>query len=98
MNLNASAAREAVSELAEKLGMSIEAAADGILTIINANMANAIRSRTVQKGHDPREFSLVAFGGAGPLHGVDVARDLGIPEVIIPPYPIICVFKENVLL
>ena len=84
-NLNASAAREAVSELAEKLGMSIEAAADGILTIINANMANAIRSRTVQKGHDPREFSLVAFGGAGPLHGVDVARDLGIPEVIIPP-------------
>ncbi|MBT3534578.1 MAG: hydantoinase/oxoprolinase family protein, partial [Rhodospirillaceae bacterium] len=69
------------------MGMTVEAAADGVLTIINANMANAIRSRTVQKGHDPREFSLVAFGGAGPLHGVDVARDLGIPEVIIPPYP-----------
>ena len=87
MSLDAGAAREAVSELAESLGMSIEAAADGVLTIINSNMANAIRSRTVQKGHDPREFSLVAFGGAGPLHGVDVARDLGIPEVIIPPYP-----------
>lgn len=87
MSLDAGAAREAVSELAESLGMSVEAAADGVLTIINSNMANAIRSRTVQKGHDPREFSLVAFGGAGPLHGVDVARDLGIPEVIIPPYP-----------
>ena len=87
MSLDAGAARDSVSELAENLGMSIEATADGILTIINSNMANAIRSRTVQKGHDPREFSLVAFGGAGPLHGVDVARDLGIPEVIIPPYP-----------
>ena len=87
MNLDAAAAHKAVAGLAERLGMTVEAAADGILTIINANMANAIRSRTVQKGHDPREFSLVAFGGAGPLHGVEVARDLGIPEVIIPPYP-----------
>ena len=87
MNLDAPAAHKVMSEFAEQLGMTVEAAADGVLTIINANMANAIRSRTVQKGHDPREFSLVAFGGAGPLHGVEVARDLGIPEVIIPPYP-----------
>lgn len=87
MDLDREAAHTVIGELAERLGMSPEAAADGVLTIINANMANAIRSRTVQKGHDPREFSLVAFGGAGPLHGVDVARDLGIPEVIIPPYP-----------
>jgi N-methylhydantoinase A len=58
-----------------------------VLTIVNANMANAIRSRTVQKGLDPRDFSLVAFGGAGPLHGVEVARALGIPEVIVPLYP-----------
>ena len=87
MNLDAGAAAKAIASLAEGLGMDKEAAADGVLTIINANMANAIRSRTVQKGHDPREFSLVAFGGAGPLHGVEVARDLGIPEVIIPPYP-----------
>ena len=48
-------------------------------------MANAIRSRTVQKGIDPREFALVAFGGAGPLHGAEVADMLGIPEVIVPP-------------
>jgi N-methylhydantoinase A/oxoprolinase/acetone carboxylase beta subunit len=87
MTLDADAAHRVIADLAEQLGMTKEAAASGILTIINANRANAIRSRTVQKGHDPREFSLVAFGGAGPLHGVDVARDLGIPEVIIPPYP-----------
>jgi N-methylhydantoinase A/oxoprolinase/acetone carboxylase beta subunit len=87
MSLDGGAARRAMAGLAEPLGMTVEAAADGVLTIVNANMANAIRSRTVQKGLDPREFSLVAFGGAGPLHGVDVARDLGIPEVIIPPYP-----------
>ena len=87
MNLDAGAAHKVMGEFGEQMGMTMEAAADGVLTIINANMANAIRSRTVQKGHDPREFSLVAFGGAGPLHGVEVARDLGIPEVIIPPYP-----------
>ncbi len=62
-------------------------AAEGVLTVINSNMANAIRSRTVQKGIDPREFALVAFGGAGPLHGAEVAAMLGIPEVIVPPYP-----------
>ncbi len=61
--------------------------AEGVLTIINSNMANAIRSRTVQKGIDPRTFALVAFGGAGPLHGAEVAGMLGIPEVIVPPYP-----------
>ena len=50
-------------------------------------MANAISSRTVQKGLDPRDFALVAFGGAGPLHGAEVARALGIPEIIVPAYP-----------
>jgi N-methylhydantoinase A/oxoprolinase/acetone carboxylase beta subunit len=53
----------------------------------NDNMANAIRSHTVQKGIDPRGFSLVAFGGAGPMHGAAVAEQLQIPEIIIPPYP-----------
>jgi N-methylhydantoinase A len=65
----------------------VQDAAEGILTVINNNMANAIRSRTVQKGLDPRSYSLVAFGGAGPLHGVEVAALLGIPEVVVPPYP-----------
>src|SRR5262249_41103214 len=87
MRLDAMAARRVVTRLAEKLGLSPEAAAEGILTIVNANMANAISARTVQKGLDPRDFVLVAFGGAGPLHGADVARALGIPEVVIPAYP-----------
>ena len=58
-----------------------------MLTILNANMANAIRSRTVQKGIDPRGFALVAMGGAGPLHGAEVARMLSIPEILVPPFP-----------
>ena len=87
MTLDPEASRRVVSRLAERLSLSLNETAEGILTIINANMANAIRSRTVQKGIDPRGFALVAFGGAGPLHGVEVAAMLGIPEVIVPPYP-----------
>jgi N-methylhydantoinase A len=87
MTLDAAASRKVVSELADSLGLSINETAEGILTIINANMANAIRSRTIQKGIDPRTFALVAFGGAGPLHGVEVAAMLEIPEVIVPPFP-----------
>jgi N-methylhydantoinase A len=87
LKLDAGAARQAVSQLATSLGLTLEETAEGILTIINNNMANAIRSRTVQKGIDPRGFALVAFGGAGPLHGADVAALLEIPEVIVPPYP-----------
>lgn len=87
MTLHPAAATKVVSELSERLGMPLNETAEGILTIINSNMANAIRSRTVQKGIDPRTFALVAFGGAGPLHGVEVARMLEIPEVIVPPFP-----------
>ena len=87
MRLDAEAAQRVVGRLADRLGLTLEAAAEGILTIINANMANAISSRTVQKGLDPRRFVLVAFGGAGPLHGAEVARALGIPEIIVPAYP-----------
>ena len=87
MRLDVDAAHHVVSGLAAELGLSLEEAAEGILTILNANMANAIRSRTVQKGIDPRGFSLVAFGGAGPMHGPEAAEQLYIPEVIIPPFP-----------
>ncbi|HLH49625.1 MAG TPA: hydantoinase/oxoprolinase family protein, partial [Roseiarcus sp.] len=87
MKLDARAADQVIDELAGRLGLGKLEAAEGVLTVINSNMANAIRSRTVQKGVDPREFALVAFGGAGPLHGAEVARMLGIPEVIVPPYP-----------
>jgi N-methylhydantoinase A len=87
MKLDEAAAHRVIEELADTLGMSKLEAAEGVLTVINSNMANAIRSRTVQKGIDPREFALVAFGGAGPLHGVEVAAMLGFREVIVPPYP-----------
>jgi N-methylhydantoinase A len=87
MKLDAEAAHRVIEDLAGRLGLSKLEAAEGVLTVINSNMANAIRSRTVQKGLDPREFALVAFGGAGPLHGAEVARMLGIPEVVAPPYP-----------
>ena len=87
MGLDATAADQVISDLATRLGMDKLEAAEGVLTILNANMANAIRSRTVQKGIDPRDFALVAMGGAGPLHGAEVAAMLQIPEVIVPPYP-----------
>jgi N-methylhydantoinase A len=87
MQLDPAAAQRVVADLAGRLGLSLNETAEGILTIINSNMANAIRSRTVQKGIDPRGFALVAFGGAGPLHGVEVAAMLEIPEVIVPPFP-----------
>src|SRR3954452_7372164 len=87
MKLDRDAAVAAVCRLADQLGLPLEEAAEGILTIANSNMARAIRSRTIEKGHDPREFALVAFGGAGPLHAADVADSLGIPEVLVPPHP-----------
>jgi N-methylhydantoinase A len=87
MALDAKAARKVIDELAQVLRLELHEAAEGVVTVINSNMANAIRSRTVQKGIDPRDYALVAFGGAGPLHGAEVATMLGIPEVIIPPYP-----------
>lgn len=87
MALDAAASGRVVGELAAELRLTIEEAALGVLTIVNANMANAIRGRTVQKGIDPRGYALVAFGGAGPLHAVDVARGLGVREVLVPPHP-----------
>lgn len=87
MSLDVDASTRVIGALAVEVGLTPEATAQGILTIINANMANAISSRTVQKGIDPRDYALVAMGGAGPLHGVDVAAELGIPTVIVPPHP-----------
>jgi N-methylhydantoinase A/oxoprolinase/acetone carboxylase beta subunit len=87
MALDAAAARKVIGELARLLRLDVHEAAEGAITVVNSNMANAIRSRTVQKGIDPRDYALVAFGGAGPLHGAEVAAMLGIPEVIVPPYP-----------
>lgn len=87
MTVTPELAEEAIEKLASQLSLSTVDAAAGIVTLVNHNMANAIRSRTIQKGHDPRLFTLVAFGGAGPLHAADLARSLDVPEVIVPMYP-----------
>jgi N-methylhydantoinase A len=75
------------TRFAEPLGLSLHEGAEGILRIANENMANAIRKQTIHRGLDPRDFSLMAFGGAGPLFGVDVARELQMREVIVPVSP-----------
>ena len=66
---------------------SVEAAAEGILAIVNENMAGALRLVSVQRGHDPREFAFVAYGGAGPLHANAVAEIMGSFPVLVPPAP-----------
>ena len=87
MTLDPAASEAVIAKLAAGLGLPLLDTAEGVLTILNANMANAIRTRTLQKGIDPRGFALVAMGGAGPLHGAEVAAMLAIPEVIVPPHP-----------
>src|SRR3954454_5382772 len=87
MTLDVEAPRNAVQTVADAMDLSLEAAADGILRIVNENMAGALRVISVQRGHDPREFALVAFGGAGPLHANAVAELMGSFPVIVPPAP-----------
>ena len=88
MTLDAVAANNAISEYcAEPLGLSIEAAAHGIVEIANTAMVNALRLVSVQRGHDPRDFILMGFGGAGPAHVVRLAEQAGIPQVLIPAEP-----------
>jgi len=83
--LDLEAARTAVRRIAEPVGLTVEEAALGILAVADAAMERAIRVISVERGHDPRGFALLAFGGAGPLHAVPLARRLGIPRVLIPP-------------
>ncbi len=73
--------------IAQPLGMALHEAAEAILRVANANMADAVRLISISRGYDPRDFALVAFGGAGALHGVALARELSIPVVIVPPSP-----------
>ena len=86
--LNRSKAHRIIEEkIARPLGMGMEEVASGIIQVANANMVRAIRVISVEEGHDPREFALVAFGGAGPMHAAAVAEELGMPKVIIPFAP-----------
>jgi len=83
-HLDIAAARTAVEKIANPLGITTEEAALGMLEIADAAMERAIRVISIERGYDPREFSLLAFGGAGPLHAVSIARRLAIPRVIVP--------------
>jgi len=88
LRLDAELARKAVEEkIAQPLGLSVKDAALGIIRIINNNMALAIRSNSVARGIDPREFSIMPFGGAGPLHGVALAEAVSARDVIVPVAP-----------
>ena len=74
-------------EVGEPLGLSVEQAAEAAIRLANVHMTGAIRMVSLSKGHDPRDFVLFAFGGAGPLHAVALAREIGIPEVLVPARP-----------
>lgn len=87
MDLDHAAAREAISGIAEQRGTSIEEAAQAILDIVNENMYGALRVVSVERGYDPRDFGLVAFGGAGPMHANALLDVMGADPLIIPPGP-----------
>jgi N-methylhydantoinase A len=87
--IDPSLARRAVEELARRMSrpLGVEALAEGIITIAVARMTSAIREISIQRGHDPRDFTLIAFGGAGPMHALAMAEEIGIPRVLVPRHP-----------
>jgi N-methylhydantoinase A len=87
MAMHPDKAHAAIDELAKSLGVDAVKAAAGVIEIINVNMMGAVRVISVEQGEDPRDFTLVAFGGAGPLHAADVARNMGMGKVLVPPRP-----------
>jgi N-methylhydantoinase A len=88
MPMHPELARKAIEdELVPRLKVDVVEAAAGVIEIINVNMMGAVRVISVEQGEDPRDFTLVAFGGAGPLHAADVARSMGIRNVLVPPRP-----------
>lgn len=88
LKIDAELSKKAVkTKIADPMGIGTEEAALGIVKVVNSNMARAIRVITVEKGHNPSDFTLVAYGGAGPLHAVHLAQEMGIRTVLIPPAP-----------
>jgi len=87
MTLDADRARAALGRVAARLGLSVEATAEGVVRVANVQMARALRRVSVERGHDPRRLALVAFGGGGPLHACELAEETGVPTVLIPRYP-----------
>jgi N-methylhydantoinase A len=87
MSLDVETARAAIEQLAAQMNLSTAATAQGIVNVANVNIDRALRRVSVARGYDPRDFTLVAFGGAGPLHACEVAERLEIPRVLVPRYP-----------
>jgi N-methylhydantoinase A len=88
ITLDPAKARAAVAALADRMtGLGVEALAEGIVKIAVARMTSAIREISIQRGHDPRDFTLIAFGGAGPMHAVALADEIGITRVLVPRHP-----------
>ncbi|NVM96195.1 hydantoinase/oxoprolinase family protein [Arthrobacter wenxiniae] len=87
VSLDRSAALQALRTVGDQLGLDPIAMAEGICDVANSQMAQAIRTITISRGIEPRDFSLVAFGGAGPMHAVFLAKELGIPETVVPRFP-----------
>ena len=85
--LDVESARQAYAELGRKLGLSTEQAAEAVLAVVNLRMAGRIRLISIEQGLDPRDFAFVAFGGAGPMHGAALIREVGIKTELVPPYP-----------
>lgn len=96
MTLDLEGARKAIEEhIAGPLGLDVHEAAAGILRVAHANIVRGIRVVSVERGYDPRDFALVPFGGAGPMHGSPVARELKMPRVMVPPAPgILCALGQ----
>ncbi|TVR76243.1 MAG: hydantoinase/oxoprolinase family protein [Sphaerobacteraceae bacterium] len=93
MPIDATRSDAAIKTLAERLGLGTEQVAQGMLDLATVNMARAIRVISVERGYDPRDYALVAFGGAGPLHAGRLARELEIPRIMVPAIPgILCAY------
>ena len=94
-DLDLEAAKKAVQQVADDLAIGLYEAAEGILKVSNETMYGALRLVSVEQGYDPRDFSLVAFGGAGPLHANSLGKLLGAFPVIIPPSPgVLCAYGD----
>lgn len=85
--LDLQAAKRAVGELGDSLGMGLEQTAEAIIALVNQGMAGRTRLLSVERGFDPRDFIFVCFGGAGPLHGAAIMREVGITSMLLPPFP-----------
>jgi N-methylhydantoinase A len=85
--IHAERARSAIAELAAPLGLSVEACAAGIVRLVDVEMAKVLRIVSIERGHDPRAFTMIAFGGGGPLHACALAEELGVRRIVVPPNP-----------